>query len=372
MKQVLVTGARGFIGKNLCLALKRIPDVTVTSFDIEDSLSVLKEGIGFADVIYHLAGINRPVNPDEYKTGNYDFTKTLLDLVAKGDKKPHIIATSSTQASLDNPYGISKRMAEEELFKFSAAKRIPVHVYRLTNVFGKWSKPFYNSVIATFCHQSAHNEALMIDDLNKRIDFIYIDDIVHAFLQYLRNDIPETFNGATLSVQPAYNKSLGEISSLLEGFKKIRENGILPDLSDGFEKKLYSTYLSYLEPGQFSYSADKKEDARGYLYELIKTKNAGQIFVSRTLPGITRGNHYHDTKVEKFCVIDGNALVSFRHMLDGSLYSIEVEGQQAKVIDIPPGYTHNIKNIGATDMLTLFWANEIFDPSNPDTYYSEV
>lgn len=370
MKTVLVTGAKGFIGKNLCLALKRAPNLEVIEIDVDSPKVLLQTGVEKANIVFHLAGINRPQDPEEFVKGNLGFTQELIASIKKTTNRPKLIATSSTQAVLDNPYGKSKLFAEEELYIAASELKLPVYVYRLHNVFGKWCKPFYNSVIATFCHQVSHNENLQIDYPEKRIDFIYVDDIVNTFLSYLYNDMEPSFE--PMYIEPVHNKSLLEIANLIKSFKASRQNCMLPDVSDPFVKSLYSTYLSYLDLSDFMYSVEKKVDNRGYLYELMKTETTGQFFVSRTLSGITRGNHYHDTKVEKFCVIDGTALISFRHVITGDVISYTIEGSECKVVDIPPGYTHNIKNVGHTDLITLFWANEVFQAEKPDTYFLEV
>jgi UDP-2-acetamido-2,6-beta-L-arabino-hexul-4-ose reductase len=285
---------------------------------------------------------------------------------------PAILVTSSTQAEEDNPYGISKRKAEEALFRYAERQSAKVYVYRLTNVFGKWCRPFYNSVIATFCHQVARDEPLRIDDSNKEIEFIYIDDVIRAFVAHVLPSAPEYAPNALLGISPVFRRSLGTIAALLKGYKELRSGAPLPCLDDPFTKYLYSTYLSYLPPESFSYSAEKKTDTRGYLFELIKAPGAGQIFVSRTKPGITRGNHYHDTKVEKFCVVEGLARVSLRELASSEVISFEIEGTEGRIVDIPPGWTHNITNIGQADLVTMFWSNEIFDPLTPDTFSMNV
>ncbi len=371
MKSVLVTGARGFIGKNLVLALSRQKDIKVISHDIGDDAEILHEALKKADIIYHLAGVNRPKETGEFDTGNRGFTDEIIRILEKEGRAPIFVASSSTQAELDNPYGKSKYDAELILQRYREHSRAKVFIYRLTNVFGKWCKPFYNSVVATFCHQAAHNEPYRIDDPDKAVDFIYIDDIVQDFLQYCNTDVID--NTLPLySIAKSYRLSIGELAEKLDFFKRVRTTCLLPDFSDPLEKYLYSTYLSYLETGDFMYGAEKKTDARGYLFELIKSKSAGQIFVSRTIPGITRGNHYHDTKVEKFCVVEGSGLISFRHMITGETFSVEAAGVDCKIVDIPPGYTHSIKNVGQNDLITIFWANEIFDQTRPDTYFCEV
>lgn len=372
MIPVLVTGAGGFIGRNLCAALRRLPDVEVVEYDVGTPRSVLEGALPRARVVYHLAGINRPVDPSEFETGNHGFTKELLGMIASAGARPRVVATSSTQAELDNPYGKSKLAAEDELRAAARDLGLEVLIYRLTNVFGKWCRPFYNSVIATFCYQTAHGEALRVDDPAKEIDFIYVDDVVREFLSCLREEAPDSGGRAWRSVEPAYRRSLADIVSLLEGFCESRRTASLPDFRDLFSKYLYSTYLSYLEPEAFIYAADKKVDERGYLFELLKNPGFGQIFVSRTKPGVTRGNHYHHTKVEKFCVIEGSARVAFRDLNTQRTICFDVTGQECRIIDIPPGWTHNITNTGDGELLTLFWANEPFDAERPDTFFEKV
>ncbi len=371
MITVLVTGAKGFIGRNLCVTLRERKDVTLHESDIDTPADELSRFISEADVVYHLAGVNRPKDPSEFETGNAGSIENLVALAEAKGRAPTLVVTSSIQAKLDNPYGVSKLHGEQVAASYGERSGAPVYVFRLANAFGKWSRPFYNSVIATFCHQATHAEPFRIDDPVKEIDFVYIDDIVASLVGILDGREPPSHDGY-YAVEPVFRVSIGRLAETLNRFSASRSTCVLPELSDPFEKRLYSTYLSYLDTDAFSYQAEKKSDARGYLYELIKSPHAGQIFVSRTLPGITRGNHYHHTKVEKFCVVEGQARLSFRQVSTGQTYSLEVEGTECRVVDIPPGWTHNITNIGTTDLLTLFWANEMFDPSKPDTYFSEV
>jgi UDP-2-acetamido-2,6-beta-L-arabino-hexul-4-ose reductase len=371
MTRVLVTGAKGFIGKNLCLVLRERKDVVLFETDIDTPSHLLAEAVTKTDVIMHLAGINRPKDPSEFETGNAGSIEEVISLADACANKPTIVITSSIQAALDNAYGISKLHAEQILAEYSRRTASPVYIYRLANAFGKWSRPFYNSVIATFCHQATHGESFRIDDPAKVIDFVYIDDIVASLIGVMDGKDPVQKNGF-YSVEPIFSISLGEIAEMLNRFIQSRSTCVLPVLSDTFEKYLYSTYLSYLDADKLSYAADMKNDDRGYLFELIKSPAAGQIFVSRTLPGITRGNHYHHTKVEKFCVADGRALISFRHISSGEKKQIHVDGTECRIVDIPPGWTHNIKNIGTTDLITIFWANEIFSQEKPDTIYAGV
>lgn len=371
MNTVVVTGAKGFIGKNLMEALSRQSDIKVHGFDVDDDISMLESALKDTDIIYHLAGINRPEKEEDFETGNTDFTQTILSLLEDIHRTPAIVLSSSTQAELNNPYGISKKKAEEILFEYGKKTGASVYVYRLTNVFGKWCRPNYNSVVATFCHNIAHNIDIFISDKAKEVELIYIDDVVDSFLQILK-DKPKAVPCEYLTVRHTYKVSLGELAERIYQFRNIRKSLVIPDLSDDFTKCLYATYLSYLDKNDFSYNLEKKLDQRGSLVELIKSRHFGQIFVSKTHGGIVRGNHYHNTKIEKFCVIQGKALIQFRHIFSDEVISYHVTGDDIQVVDIPPGYTHSIENHSDEVMIVLFWADQIFDPENTDTYYCEV
>lgn len=371
MKTVLVTGSKGFIGKNLLEAFSRRKDIETISFDIEDDSSALKSALGKADIVYHLAGVNRPENVEEFELGNTGLTRTIISLLRKMDKKPAIVMSSSTQAVLDNPYGISKKKAEDILIEFSNETGADVYIFRLTNVFGKWSRPNYNSVISTFCYNISHDLDITISDRSMELDLVYIDDVIAGFVKIL-NYSENTTRSIILDVKPSYLITLGDLADKIYQIRDIRKTLVVPDLSDNFMKCLYATYLSYLDKDNFSYPLDIKTDNRGSLFELIKSEHFGQIFVSKTHGGIIRGNHYHNTKIEKFCVIQGNALIKFRHILGDEVLSYPVSGEKPEVVDIPPGYTHSIENLSDSEMIVLFWADQIFDPEEPDTYFCEV
>lgn len=372
MIKVVVTGSGGFIGRNLMLALGRLEGLDLFGYDLGSNEDEFNQRLIEADIVYHLAGINRPKDISEFDKGNWGFLQTVLTVLQKAKRTPRIIITSSTQAAVDNPYGSSKKKAEEELQKFGKKNNAEIFIYRLSNVFGKWCRPFYNSVIATFCYQTARNEAIQIDDPGKVIDFVYVDDVVTELLKHLDPDKPKYLANTLYSVSPILSRSLGDIAASLTSFRESRVTAVIPDVADPFVKYLYSTYLSYLEPQEFVYSANKKSDERGYLFELLKHKSFGQIFISRTKPGITRGNHYHDTKVEKFCVLEGQARIAFRDLNSQKEIAFDVDGFECRVVDIPPGWTHNISNTGVGDLLTLFWANEPFDVEKADTYFEKV
>jgi len=371
MKKVLVTGSNGFIGKNLIEGLKRCEDVEIKAFDIEDDTNNLAAHLKEANIIFHLAGVNRPEKVEEFETGNVGLTQTVVDILQELERNIPIVFSSSIQATLDNPYGISKRKAEDILIEYSREKDVKIYIYRFPNVFGKWCRPNYNSVVATFCHNISHGLDILISGVNKKLELVYVDDVVAEFLNVLsqeREDKGEYYH----KIERTFKITLGELAEKIYQLKDVRKTLVVPDLSDDFMKCLHATYLSYLDKDDFSYKLDLKTDQRGALAELIKSEQFGQIFVSTSHKGIIRGNHYHNTKVEKFCVLKGKAVIKLRHIFEDEVLSYYVSGEQIEVIDIPPGYTHSIENLGNDEMIVLFWANQIFDPNKTDTYFEEV
>ena len=367
--KVLVTGSKGFIGQNLIKNLLRDKEIEILEFDKENTIEELRNQIEETDFIYHFAAVNRPKNEEEFKIVNVELTKTIVEILLEMNKKIPIVISSSIQIALDNPYGNSKKAAEEILIGYREKTGADVYIYRLSNVFGKWSKPNYNSAVATFCYNIAHDKEVWISDKAKNIELIYIDDVVDEFVHLL--SVRKEYTGY-LQVMPKFSITLGELTAKIKNFHKNRKKYIVPNFSDEFTKRLYSTYISYLEKDNLSQDLDLKKDERGELFELIKSKCFGQIFVSTTKAGIVRGNHYHDSKIEKFCLIKGEAKIKLRNILTNEEISYNVSDKIIEVVDIPPGYTHSIENIGKEDMIVLFWANEIFDPDNPDTYYEKV
>jgi len=369
MTNVLVTGAAGFVGKNLGASLRRREKVSLREYDATGSAEELREALKWSDVIFHLAGVNRPPNVEDFQTQNAGFTATLCEHLRSISRTPKIVFTSSVHAELDNPYGTSKRDAEDPLRRFAEVTGAEGVSYRLKNLFGKMGKPYFNSVTATFCHNIARNLPIDISDPNRELELTYIDDVVEAFLTELEPGPPGFRYAAALR---CYCVRLGELAETIRGFRRIRSALELPDLSNPFIKALYGTYVSYLDEADFAYGLEIRSDQRGSLAEFIKAPCAGQIFLSRTLPGVTRGNHYHHTKTEKFLVMHGEAIIRFRHILDSRVIEYRVRGEEYRVVDIPPGYTHSIENVGQSELVTLFWASEPFDPSRPDTYFEAV
>ena len=369
MKTVLLTGAAGFIGRNLLEGLDRKEGLTVRAYDVNNAEAELDRYLGEADIVFHLAGINRPKTEAEFATGNAGLTQGICRKLKSLGRGPKIVFASSIQAALDNPYGISKREAEECLRRYSAETGADVAIYRLRNVFGKWCQANYNSVVATFCHNVARDLPIQITDPTHELELVYVDDVVAAFLE----ELGTVQTGADFKEVPSFHRvTLGRLAELLHSYRASRGTLITPDLSGSLAGKLYATFLSHLPEDGFAYSLDKKTDDRGDLAEFIKSASFGQIFVSRTKPGITRGNHYHHTKTEKFLVLDGEAVIRFRHIEREDIIEYGVSGRELKVVDIPPGYTHSIENVGKGEMVVLFWASEIFDPKRPDTYFLTV
>lgn len=371
MKTVLVTGASGFIGKNLCAQLKQDEKIEILRFTRDSSPEDLRKYIAKADFIFHLAGINRPEREEEFDTGNRQLTEEILEHINSNGKKIPLLVTSSIQANLDNPYGKSKKAAEDAVFAWAKNTGNKVFVYRLPNVFGKWSRPEYNTVVATFCRNIARGEDIKIRDPDAKLSLVYVDSVIESFLRTM-NTLGCESNGNYCTVSPVFEITLGELARRIQKLKESRDSLIMPNLEGELNKFLYATYTSFMPEDDFSYKLDMKTDQRGWLAEFIKSRQFGQIFISKTKPGISRGNHWHHTKIEKFLVIDGSALIKFRHIISGKELSYTVSGDKSEVVDIPAGYAHSITNTGETELVTIFWANEILDPDKPDTYYTEV
>ena len=370
---VLVTGSKGFVGRNLCSVLRSLSNVTVLEFDCDNVPAELEGMLAEAEVIFHLAGVNRPKNEDEFKSGNAGLTEEICAILQQLERSPKIILASSIQAELDNPYGQSKLQAEQVLQAFAETTGARAVVYRFKNLFGKWCRPNYNSVTATFCHNIAHGLPVTISDPSRSIELTYIDDVVSALVGEISSVEGELESGFAFGAElTAYPITLGELVELITSFRESRQTLQLPGFDSQLVRALYATYLSYLEGEDFAYPLQIRADERGSLAEMMKSKTFGQIFVSRTKPGITRGNHYHHTKTEKFMVVEGDAVIRFRQINDTEVTEHRVSGNEFRVVDIPPGYTHHITNIGEGELVTLFWASEIFNPEKTDTYFLQV
>ncbi|MGN0519840.1 MAG: capsular polysaccharide biosynthesis protein CapF [Candidatus Fimenecus sp.] len=380
--KVLVTGAKGFVGKNLVAALQNIKDgkdkttalpadLEICEFDIGTEKSLLDVFCADCDFVFNLAGVNRPQNEAEFAEGNFGFASKLLETLKKHGNTCPVMLSSSTQAVLENPYGKSKKAGEDLFFRYAEETGAKVLVYRFPNLFGKWCRPNYNSAVATFCHNIAHDLPITVNDRNHEMTLVYIDDLVQEMLSALCGH--ETRDGAFCRVPTEHKITLGEIADLLYSFKESRETKQVPDMTDGsFSKKLYSTYLSYLPKDKFSYPLKMNVDERGSFTEILRTPNYGQFSVNISKPGITKGQHWHHTKNEKFLVVSGKGVIRFRKIDSDEVLEYFVSGDKLEVVDIPVGYTHNIENLGDTDMVTFMWCNECFNPEKPDTYFLEV
>ncbi len=368
--KILVTGAEGFIGKNLIAELRNRQYTDILEYDVETDSTLLEVYCKEADFVFHLAGVNRPKEQSEFMEGNFGFTSELLDTLKKHNNTCPVMISSSTQAALDNAYGESKKAGEDLLLDYSKETGAKVLVYRFPNVFGKWCRPNYNSAVATFCHNIAHDLPITINDRSVEMNLVYIDDVVNELINALEGK--ENSMEQLCEVPTVHTITLGEIVDLIYSFKNSRVDKSVANMSDEFTKKLYSTYLSYLPKDQFSYELKMNVDERGSFTEFLKTADRGQVSVNISKPGITKGNHWHHTKNEKFLVVSGKGVIRFRKIDSDEVIEYFVSGDRMEVVDIPTGYTHNIENLGDTDMVTIMWANEAFDPDKPDTYFLEV
>ena len=380
---ILVTGANGFVGRNLVSQLENIAsgkarnyaiageELHVLCYDVDSDPAALEEYCRRADFVFNLAGVNRPEDPSEFMKGNFGFASVLLDTLKKCGNTCPVMISSSTQAALDNPYGESKRAGEELLFEYGRETGAKVLVYRFPNVFGKWCRPNYNSAVATFCNNIAHGLPIRVNDPSVVMHLVYIDDVVDELIGALSGD--EHRAGAFCEVPVVHEITLGGIVDLLYSFRDMQQDLEVPDLGDAFTKKLYSTYLSYLPKEKFCYPLKMNVDNRGSFTEIIRTPDRGQFSVNISKPGITKGEHWHHTKNEKFVVVSGHGLVQLRKIGTDEVVSFEVSGEKIEVVEMIPGYTHNIINLSDTeDLVTFMWANEAFNPERPDTYFEPV
>lgn len=364
-----ITGASGFVGRNLQWRLREAghTDVRLISHQADDAELIAQ--LSGLDFVFHLAGVNRPQDPTEFDDGNADFSLRLVAILGSLPGSPPVAFASSTQATLDNVYGRSKRAAEDALLHYQRQCRVPVYIFRLTNVFGKWCRPNYNSVVATFCHNIARGLPVTINDPASPLRLVYIDDVIDQMLGLLGPTPPAP---GFVEVSPTYETTVGELAETLNGFRATREGLMIDRVGTGLTRALYAAYVSYLPPEAFSYQVPRHADPRGVFVEMLKTPDCGQFSYFTAGPGITRGEHYHHTKTEKFLVIKGTAHFGFRHIDSGETHEIVTRGGEAQVVETIPGWTHNITNIGEDELIVMLWANEVFDRARPDTTAMKV
>lgn len=367
--KVLVTGANGFVAKNLISTLEYMDNVEVLAFSRADDLATLKVYCSEADFVVHLAGVNRTENVNDFYDINSNLTEIMLSYLKASNNQAPILLSSSIQAELDNDYGKSKKIGEDIVRNYGIENNVKTYILRLPNLFGKWSKPFYNSVIATWCHQVSRSETLEISNPDYSLNLLYVDDLVQHIIDIISGKVSEQ---EANKLQPIYTKTLQEIADLLYEFEENKKNRYISDMADGFTKKLYSTYLSFLAVDNFKYPLITHSDERGSFTELVKAQSFGQVSVNVSSAYETKGEHYHHTKNEKFIVISGKASIKFRNIYTDEVIEYIVSEDKYEVVDIPPGYTHNITNLLEKDLVTIMWVNEPFDPNTPDTYQKLV
>jgi UDP-2-acetamido-2,6-beta-L-arabino-hexul-4-ose reductase len=360
--QIVVTGSDGFIGKNLRVRLAELGYADVETVTRATSEAHLRDALARADVVYHLAGANRPPDPAEFDRVNAGFTGTICSLLRAAERRARIVYASSAQAALDNPYGRSKRAGEAEIERYARDTGAEGLVLRLPNVFGKWSRPNHNSAIATFCHNIARGLPITVHNPTTPLRLAYVDDVVSTLLQFL-----EGARANASEVQPIYESTVGEVSEIISSFPATRRTLTVPAAGEGLTRALYATYVSFLPPAAFHYGVPRHSDPRGVFVEMLRTKDSGQASFFTALPGATRGEHYHHTKTEKFLVIKGAARFGFRHLLTGEMHEIHVGGEESKIVETVPGWAHDVTNVGADELIVMLWANEVFDPEHPDT-----
>ncbi|EGQ8108436.1 capsular polysaccharide biosynthesis protein CapF [Vibrio parahaemolyticus] len=362
--KIVVTGAKGFIGKNLCVMLREHGYEDLVEIDRDTTSEQTTRALAEADFVYHLAGINRPKTEAEFQEGNADFTDFVVEQLKASGRKTPLVVSSSTQALQENAYGQSKRSAEQSVELYGHESGASFYIYRFPNVFGKWCRPNYNSFVATFCYNTLNDLDITINDPKASVTLVYIDDVCRSLIALLDGTEPS----GTKVVSPEYPTTVGEVADLLRAFKESRDNLVTEDVGTGLVRALYSTYLSYMSPEQFSYTIPSYGDERGVFSEMLKTKQAGQFSFFTAHPGITRGGHYHHSKNEKFLVLKGKARFKFEHIGTGERYELETEGCAPQIVETVPGWSHDITNIGEEEMIVMLWANEIFDREAPDTF----
>ncbi len=366
--RALVTGANGFLGKNLQVHMHE-KEIETASFTREMCAEQLPDCLEGVDFVFHLAGVNRPKDPAEFLSGNKELTEQLCNAIRASGRQIPVIYSSSIQAEFDNQYGASKRAAEQALIALERDTHSPVYIYRLPNVFGKWSRPNYNSAVATFCYNIANDLEIQVRDPSAIIRLVYVDDVITNFLKFFLERPPGVLKP---DIETTYTISVGNLAEQIRAFKGSRESMITEPVGAGLTRALYSTYLSFLRPEQFSYPLPLHEDPRGLFVEMLKTRDSGQVSFFTAHPGITRGGHYHHSKNEKFLVIQGKARFGFRNIITEETYELFTDGKKPEVVETVPGWAHDITNIGKNEMIVMLWANEIFDQQHPDTISHKV
>jgi UDP-2-acetamido-2,6-beta-L-arabino-hexul-4-ose reductase len=369
--RILITGASGFIGKNLVSQLKNKGYEELFLCDVNTPKEQLDEFLQQCNFIFHLAGVNRTHDILDFQKWNSDFTEQITTKLQDVQNACPIVVCSSIQADNETPYGKSKKYMEDKILSYSKNTEADIYIYRLPNVFGKWCKPNYNSVVATFCNNIATGLPICIDNAEAILNLVYIDDVITEFIKNL-NRRPITNIDGHCTIPIVHTISLGSLAKKLYSFQDIRKTLIIPTFKDCFDRKLYATYISYLEKNDFSYKLESKVDERGFFCECIKSNYFGQLSVSITKAGISRGNHWHHTKIEKFMAIHGKGVVKFRKIDEHDVFEYFISGETPEIVDIPPGYTHSIENIGDDDFIMLIWSDELFNPLKPDTWFEEV
>lgn len=367
--KILITGANGFIGKNLSVALRENASYEVLPVIRETPPLEATKLIADADAVIHLAGVNRPEKDGEFVVGNADYTAWLCSALRKVGRPVPVAFASSIQAELDNPYGASKRLAEKHLDNYAGETGAPVAIYRLPNVFGKWCRPNYNSAVATFCHNIARGLPVRVDDPQAALKLVYIDDVVRELINYLHSEHQGVEQG---EVTPVYSTTVGALVEEIEAFRRVRDDLVLERVGTGLVHALYATYVSFLPTSEFSYEVPGHPDSRGVFVEFLKTQDSGQFSVLTAHLGVTRGGHYHHSKVEKFLVIRGTARFKFRHIVTNEVHELTTSGEKPEIVESIPGWSHDITNVGEEELVAAVWANEIFDPERPDTVKSKV
>jgi UDP-2-acetamido-2,6-beta-L-arabino-hexul-4-ose reductase len=365
---VVITGADGFIGRNLRVRLAESAGHEVTNVTRASPPGALAEAVRSADLVFHLAGVNRPPDPADFEAGNAGYTAELCRMLATAGRRATCVLASSTQATLDNQYGRSKKAAEDAVLEYARSTGATAHLWRLTNVFGKWSRPNYNSAVATFCHNTARGLPVVIHDPHAPLRLVYVDDVVDAFVGLLEPGC----EGGLHEVSPVYETTVGEVHRMIAGFAASRASLVTDRVGTGLARALHATYLSFLEPEAFAYDVPVHADQRGGFVEMLKTPDCGQVSYFTAHPGVTRGGHYHHTKTEKFLVVKGIARFGFRHVVTGERADITVHGGSGRIVETVPGWAHDVTNVGPDEMVCLLWANENFDRAKPDTIMMKV